>query len=147
MTAKPLGDTWDGRDLPVLANVAERIDNGEQFIRDRTIADALSLDLEQVRLALRALQRRGFVETTGTMDGTVMVKDIAGSAYLVTGLHPDGDDALSRLISVLTQAAERTSDPDERSRLRRAADGLVALSGQVGAGVMTAYLNGMLPGH
>jgi hypothetical protein len=147
MDPKPLADTWGSRDLPVLADVSERIDTGEQFVRDRTIADAVGLDLEQVRLALRALQRRGLVATTGTMDGTIMVKDIAGSAYLVTGLHPDGEDALSRLVSVLTQAAERASDPDERSRLRRAADGLVALGGQVGAGVMTAYVSGMLPGH
>ena len=61
--------------------------------------------------------------------------------------HPDGDDALSRLISVLTQAAERTGDAEEKSRLRRAADALIALGGQVGAGVMTAYLTGMLPNN
>jgi hypothetical protein len=65
---------------------------------------------------------------------------VSGSAYLLTGLHPDGDDALSRLIDGLRQAADQTADDDERGRLRRAADALGGITRDVGVGVLTAVI-------
>ena len=66
--------------------------------------------------------------------------EVSGAAYLITGLHPDGDDALSDLIAALRQAANEVGDEDERGRLRRAADGLAGIGRDVGAGVLTAVL-------
>ena len=40
----------------------------------------------------------------------------------------------------IEQAADRTSDPDEKGRLRRAASAIGDIVGQVGAGVMTAFI-------
>ena len=78
-------------------------------------------------------------------DGGVVFEDVAGSAYLITRLHPDGNDALGRLVETIRQAAEETADEEERGRLRRAADGLLSVSRTVMTGVMTAYLAGQLP--
>jgi hypothetical protein len=91
---------------------------------------------------MAAFNRRGFVSGQGDAGTTGLnrVLDVSGSAYLVTGLHPEGDDALSRLIDGLRQAAEQTSDEDERSRLRRAADALAGVAREVGVGELTAVI-------
>ncbi|TKJ33493.1 hypothetical protein [Blastococcus sp. CCUG 61487] len=78
---------------------------------------------------------------------SVSVDDVAGEAYLLTGLHPDADDATERLASLLRQAANQTDDPEEKSRLRKAASAIGDLVGEVGAGVMTAYVGSFLPGQ
>ncbi len=46
------------------------------------------------------------------------MKDLSGEAYLLTGLHPDGDDTISRLISALEQGIERTPDPEAARGVR-----------------------------
>lgn len=66
--------------------------------------------------------------------------DISGDAYLLTGLHPNGDDAVSQLVSALRQAADEVSDPDEKSRLRKLADGVGGVSREVLSGVLTAVI-------
>lgn len=146
MTEKPLEDVWVTRDLPVLTEVTRRIDAGERPVSVETIAGATGLDPQLVELAGVALERRGFVEIWASdQSWCEQFNDIAGAAYLVTGLHPDGDDVLAQLVSVLEQAAERTSDDDERGRLRRAASAVGGLVGTVGANVLGAYLAAKLP--
>lgn len=147
-TDKPLADVWADRDFPVLVEITRLVDEGASTVAIAEVAGALDWPDERVQHAAKALERRGLLETMGVMSGQVLrVRNLRGEAYLLTGLHPDGDDALGKLISALRQAAEQTNDPDEKGRLRKAASALGDIAGQVGAGVMTAYLTGMLPGH
>jgi hypothetical protein len=139
-----LDDVWARRDYPVLHEVARRIDAGEMLVHQNVVAQALHLEPEEVERAAAAHERRGLVTLTQDT-GPVRFTDVSGSAYLMTGLHPDADDALSRLIQVLEQAAERTSDLDQRTRLRRAADALLGVSRDVMTGVLTAYLSSLAP--
>lgn len=81
------------------------------------------------------------------MDGSLSIDAVSGQAYLLTGLHPDSDDATDRLVSLLRQAADQTADPEEKTRLRKAASAIGDLVGTVGAGVMTAYATSFLPGQ
>lgn len=137
---------WAIRDFPVLAEVTRRIDAGERIVAVDDVAQTTGLSIEDVALAGMALERRGYVRVGGFMGRPVArFEDVSGAAYLSTGLHPDGDDALEQLIATLRQASEQTSDEEERGRLRRAASALSDIAGQVGAGVMTAYLTGFLP--
>lgn len=148
MPDKPLDDVWVKRDFPVLVEVTRRIDAGERHVNTSDVAEALGMDRSDVELAGQALERRQLLKTMGTMQRRVLhMTDLSGEAYLLTGLHPDGNDALEQLISALRQAADHTSDPEEKGRLRKAASVLGDLVGDVGAGVMTAYLTGMLPGQ
>jgi hypothetical protein len=144
MVKGKLEDVWASRDLPVLVEVTRRKDEGEGLVEGGAVADALGMELRDVQRAMTALSRRGFVtgEGTSATTGLEFVYEVSGSAYLLTGLHPDGDDALSRLIDGLRQAADQTSDEDERGRLRRAADALGSIARDVGVGVLTAVITG-----
>jgi hypothetical protein len=88
-----------------------------------------------------ANRRRHLVDHVGTMGQAVMYfKDLSGEAYLLTGLHPKGDDAVSQLVSALRQAADEVSDPDEKSNLCKLADGVGSVSRDMLSGVLTTVI-------
>jgi hypothetical protein len=143
---KPLADKWASRDFPILVEVTRRIDDGDHFVSEVEIAESIDMPGDDVRRGIQALERRGLITTTATMTH-ISVDDVAGQAYLMTGLHPDADDEAERLASLLRQAADQTNDPEQKSRLRKAASAVGDLVGEVGAGVMTAYATSFLPGQ
>lgn len=130
-----LQDVWTERDFPVLVEIARRIDEN-QHVSNENLMDATGFDSATVSRAAQALQRRGLVSIMWFGDAEFMVKDVTGSVYTLTGLHPSGDDAVSRLVEALRQAADQVDDADERSRLRKAADGLLGVSRDVLGGVL-----------
>jgi hypothetical protein len=145
-TDKPLADMWATRDFPVLVEATRRIDAGESTVSPTEVAGTLGMEAMDVQRAGAALARRGLVQITDTdQDLVAFFFGVSGQAYLLTGLHPDGDDALDRLVSIVNQSADRAADPVERTRLQRAASAVGELAGTVGAGVMTAYLTSLLP--
>ena len=136
-----LDDVWAARDFPVLVEVTRRIDAGEHAVHTHEVAEALGVDEETVQLAGAALERRGLVETRGSAQVPVMLfRGVTEQAYFLTGLHPDGDDVVSRFVDALRQAADRTTDPDERSRLRKLADGVGGVSREVFAAVVASVV-------
>lgn len=136
---------WAIRDYPVLLAVTRRFDEGAHWVTVEEIEADTGLDREQVERAATELSRRDFFEVRGAFGRPVMrVHDLSGQAYLFTGLHPDGDDAISRLIDALRQAAEQVSDPAEKSRLRRLADNAGSVSRDVLAAVLAAVITGGL---
>jgi hypothetical protein len=141
-----LPDVWTTRDYPVLAYVTGRLDQDQQMVASEDVATATGMDLDDVGRAALALQRRGLVEIVRTYDGIHGFSKVSGTAYVMTGLHPDGDDLVERLAVALDQAGDRTGDEDKRGRLRRAAsalrDGAASVGGQVMAGVITAAITG-----
>ncbi len=140
-----LGDVWESRDYPVLCEVARQIDTGAIAPEIFSIAEAVNMDTETVAASAEALRRAGYVTLLMGAAGPWAFEDITGATYTVTGLHPDADDALSRLVELLRQAADQTGDEEEKTRLKRAADALLGASGKVMTGVMTAYVTGLLP--
>lgn len=140
MTDKPLADVWATRDFPVLVEVTRRIDAGEQYFSTDEVAEALNFTPEEVERAARALKRRGLVEDEGSGMGRTAFSDVAGEAYFMTGLHPDGDEVLDRLISALEHAAEQAKDPEERGRLRRAAEALGSVTRDVAVNIVGAVV-------
>lgn len=138
MTDK-LHDVWTTRDFPVLVEVARLIDGGATTVRVEEVADAIGLSRDEVQRAGAALKRRGLVDAFGSTQSEVLrFRNLSGEAYLLTGLHPGGDDAVSDLIALLRQAADQVDDPEEKSRLRRLADNAGGVSRDVLAGVLTA---------
>jgi DNA-binding transcriptional MocR family regulator len=146
MTEK-LPDVWTSRDYPVLVEVARRFDAGAQWVLVNDVAQALDMDPSTVTAAGKALHRRGLVDNSGSMAAEIETfDDISGEAYLLTGLHPSGDDALSSLVDALRQAADLEPDPAEKGRLRAAADGLLGISRNVAGSVITAWITHHSPG-
>lgn len=142
-----LDDVWASRDYPVLREMTRRIDGGEDMPTIEDVAESVGLHADEVTRSAKALARRGLVTVQESMSGPWGFDDVAGAAYLMTGLHPDTDDALSSLVQLLRDAAEQERDEEERSRLRRAADAIGGVSRGVMQGVLTAYLTGQIPGH
>lgn len=140
MTEK-LPDVWTARDYPVLVAAARRFDQGESTVRVADLVTDTGLTKGEVERAGLALERRGLLETMGVTEMPVLrLKNLSGEAYFLTGLHPDGDDAVSRLVDALRQAADQVSDPEEKSRLRRLADNAGSVSRDVLAGVLSAVI-------
>lgn len=136
-----LGDVWADRDFPVLVEVTRLVDRGGYVIDVDSIVRGTGIDTPDVVRAAHALARRGLVEVISAWGGDVVAfKNVSGQAYLMTGLHPDGDDAVSRLVAAIGQAAELVDDPDERSRLRRFGDAALGVSRTVLADVMAAVI-------
>lgn len=121
-TTDRLPDVWVSRDYPVLREAVRMIDQGRSMPGVNELATATGLGPEQVKLAVAALERRGLVEAFHTLGGVVSISSVAGEAYFTTGLHPEGDDMVSQLMSALRQAAERSPDASEKTRLRKLAD-------------------------
>jgi len=141
-----LDDVWATRDYPVLREVTRRIDAGEYNLLPENIAEAVGIDEATMTQATKALDRRGLVDGIRAAEaGIVRFTDVSADAYLLTGLHPNGDDALSSLISALQQAADQVGDEEERSRLRRAADGLMGVSRNIAASVVIAWISTQIP--
>lgn len=137
---EPPTDVWTTRDYPVLRDVARSVDAGERPSVEE-VAASTGLDEKRVRLAGRALARRGLVEIVGVAEEPVLAfTDVSGHAYLLTGLHPDGDDAVSKLVNALRQAADQVADPEEKSRLRKLAEQVGGVSRDVLTGVLTAVI-------
>lgn len=147
MSTHKLDDVWARRDFPVLREVTRRIDqHGRTYggVRLQELPDAVGLTLDEVGRAAEALERRKLITLQRYMSGGDVgpwrISDVSGEAYILTGLHPDGEEALEVLIDVLRQAADKTPDADEKSRLKRAASALGEIGGAVGANVLAAFL-------
>lgn len=123
----------------MLREVVRRIDADEQFVMISNVRESLSMTEDDVAAAGRALKRRGLITVSGSMAAvSETFDDVSGDAYLLTGLHPDGDAAVSRLVAALRQAANQVDDPDEKRRLRKLADEALGISRNVLGGVLTA---------
>lgn len=138
-SAKP-PSVWVSRDFPVLAASATACDLGSSP-RVGDLAEATGLEVHAVRRSVVALERTDYVRLERRYGGVVGVRDVTGKAYSATGLHPDGEDALQTLVRMLQEAADRTPDAEEKTRLRRAANALGDIAGQVSAGLMTAFVS------
>lgn len=146
MTDK-LPDVWATRDFPVLVEVARQVEAGETMIRGDHVATTTGLPLEDVVLAARALTARGLVVTEDvTAEDTVpWFVGLSGEAYIATGLHPSGDDAVSSLVAALRQAADLADDPEEKTRLRALADAALGVGRNVLGAVLTTWLTAQIP--
>lgn len=143
-TTDRLPDVWVSRDYPVLREAVRMIDQGRSMPGVNELATATGLGPEQVRLAVAALERRGLVEAFHTLGGVVSISSVAGEACFTTGLHPEGDDMVSQLMSALRQAAERSPDASEKTRLRKLADAAGDVTRDVLAGVLISLASGQI---
>jgi hypothetical protein len=142
MTTSPalLEDVWASRDFPVLREATRMIDDGSSDPTLHTLAEATGLDLGSVAKAIRALDRRRLITADHRLGSVAGIKTVSGDAYLLTGLHPNGDDITDRLIDALRQAAELVNT-EEGSRLQRAAKALGEVTKSVASCVITGGIN------
>ena len=135
--------TWETRDLPVLRAIVDLSDVGHPgAITPAIIVERTGIGPTTVARALRALAHEDpqFFEWNDydTGDITVVVNP-TGHARRAVGTWPPPDAWVDRLIAALTDAADRASDPEEKSKLRRAAEALGSVGKDVLAEVLATY--------
>ncbi len=96
MTAK-LADVWTTRDYPVLVEVVRRLDSGERHVMADDVAVSLGID----RVGLPPLGAPSSAGSSSLPAARWPLRSrrsttSSGDAYLITGLHPDGDDAVQQ---------------------------------------------------
>ncbi|WP_418058470.1 hypothetical protein [Pimelobacter simplex] len=139
--------TWESRDLPVLAAVVEICDEDEWGMAEpEQIAERTGLPSEDVEKALWKLAGEQPPFFGFSNDSTFGGRDIGtitrptGHAQRTVGAWPTPESLIERIVAELHEAAERADTPEEKSRLKKAADAV----GGVGKGVMTGVLTHVL---
>jgi hypothetical protein len=129
---EPLDDTWHSRDLPVLRTVVSLIDSTGETVDSWDVASILEIDVKDVERAMLALHRGGYVvaQTSESWGGVTAdaVKSVTGDAYRAAGAWPNADAVADRMLATLEDLAEHGSDELEKSKARKALEGLRSLT-------------------
>ena len=120
--------TWAARDLPALCAVVDLSDEGAWHIEPEQISERTGFDVETVKAGLWALTKEypTFFEytDTGTFEGRDIdgIRNPTGHVRRTVGTWPKQEDRVTEMVAALREAAERESDPEKRSVLRKAAE-------------------------
>lgn len=132
-----LDSVWESRDLPVLCAVAKAVDKGDGAHPGSLAAD-LEMSDEDVQRALAALERRGFIDGRHGDGQILSIRDVSARAYQLTGLHPNPDDRVDKLLDLLDDAIAKSGDEHERTALQAIRDNLGDVGKQTIAGILSA---------
>lgn len=142
MTDSRSRDTWTARDYPVLVAAAEHLDGSpgspiqlHQLVRQ---LDMPARDVTAALIALEPYLQREVIQALGG-ESDIIVSGLTERGRRAAGLWPS-EDQLTALVAALETAANRTDDPDERTRLERAGDALKGAPQRIVEGVLTAWL-------
>lgn len=140
---EPLPDTWTSRDLPLLRRIAESVESDGPPVDAAEVGWELGLSPRETDTAARALESGGYISGLAWEGGSVppLISGITGTARKAVGLWPSHEVGYERLLAKLDELIA-ASTPQERTRLQRARDALVAGGGQVGVALAGAVLGG-----
>ncbi len=145
MSTERLPDRWHTRDFPVLLATARILESEGRTAdsQEEEFQQAANCDEQDLVRALQALKQAGYIEAEQTAmlagNDTVWATGLTERGRRAVGLWP-GDDAADALIDALRQAEESTTDPDERSAIRRAWSSLGGVSRDVMVDVVAAVV-------
>ncbi len=120
-------DLWATYDVPVLAELVERLEvNGEPLVdRPDTLAGFMS---KQYGGALRRLEAHGYIKAEGSLASRdpETVTAVTEKGLRAVGAWPSPDQFADRLLAALEDAAAHAGSEEERSRARRVLEALRA---------------------
>lgn len=135
----PLPDTWHSRDLPVLREVVRQYDATMRAVRVEDIEKATRLSEDDVQRAGIALSAAGLVDIKGAMQKKVLLfGGVTAEARRAAGAWPSAESIADRLLIELRDIAEYGSSEVEKTKARKALDGLGGFSRDVLVGVIGA---------
>lgn len=139
-------DTWNPRDLLILAVVAEGEAEGVRDVNTEWIQDRTNLTGDQIVAGLDALIDGRYVSATeaSTMAATYyMSVKLRERGRRTVGTWPS-EDSYAALVNAVEAAAQDAPDEETRSRLVRLREGLLGVSRDVGVAVLTAWTKGQV---
>jgi hypothetical protein len=136
--------TWFERDLPVLAGAVTLLNElgGPGVVNVSSIAERIGRDPQEVYSSLLAL-RDGYVTMTLMMapdPGIHLVTGVTAEARRVVGQWPTPEGIADQLLAALKAASDRTTDLEQQSKLRAAAETLGGFGRDVMVGVVSTVI-------
>lgn len=134
----------------MLRAIVEMSDEGTWVVEPEAIAARTMLPIETVKIALWALSKEHppFFEysdlTTyaANLPDIGVIRDPTGHARRTVGTWPKPEDRVTQMIAVLLEMAERETDPEQKSLLRRTAEYWKNTPPSVVAGIITSIFTG-----
>jgi len=128
-----LQPTGASRDLPILRAALRRADSSNDLPDVQDLERDTGLKKDQVWIGLRALQSADppYIELDA---GTVMA--VSERARRELGTWPSPASLVDELAAALALAADKEIEPERKSRLRAAADGLAGMARDIAVGVI-----------
>ncbi len=103
------------------------------------LASESGLDPVVVWRTMRVLDDEGLVDAHHAMMPSGFVTGVSGQTRRALGAWPGPEALLDQLVRVFTEAAERETEPDRKSKLRAIADGLAGAGRTVALDLIAAY--------
>ncbi len=144
-------DTWISRDLPVLDAVMSLLDESPGgLLLGRAVADRTHMDRAGVESALHALSPNYVIlgrqmAAEGGLDFQV-IDGVTAEARRAVGQWPSGENLIERLVAGLSDAADRETDPEQKSRLRNTARALGGAAKYIAIDIARQLLEHQIPG-
>ncbi len=139
--------TWAERDLPVLDAIVTALEDDFR-VNAAQVAAATGIPGEDVVKAFYALQWTYTGQVTAHMGGgpaAFFLGEVTAEARRAVGQWPTGESLIEQLAAGITQAAERESDPEQKSRLQAIAGGLRGVAMDIVVGVASQVLGQHIP--
>lgn len=141
-----LRPTWATRDLPILRAALRRLDAGDPLPDLEEIRQEVDLTPDEVWGAVHALQSADppymEVELAGGWgeQASGFVRSVSERTRRELGTWPSPESLVDALAEALARAADAEPEPERKSRLRAAADGLAGMARDVAVGVLARKL-------
>ena len=142
-TLASVEETWASRDLPVLRTIVEAFDDPDRYkMSHAEIEKATGFDSDDVIRALRALWEAepAYVKGRGASQVSypLVIEGATERARVAAGQWPKPEDLADALAKALEDAAE-SAEPEDRSRLQRAAEVLRGTAKEIVIRVITTW--------
>jgi hypothetical protein len=137
-------DTWADRDLVVLDAVVSLFEESpHNDVQAKAVQERSGLDDTDFGRAMTALAGARFFDGTRVdeIDYPVRISSVSERARRTVGQWPNPDSLVERLVETLSKAADEASDPEQKSKLRQAAEFL----GGAGRQIAISWVSGTLP--
>lgn len=131
MTVDSLPDIWFSRDLPILREVARRVEAGDESLDAKEIATTLGMDRKTVEDAGMRLEEDGYladgVSAMGT--GILRFERVTAKGRREVGQWPNADVVADRLLAALQAAVDQAPEGPEKTKRRQVLE-VVAAAGR-----------------
>jgi len=135
-----MDETWLSRDLRVLDAVVELLED-QDLVQPDAVAARTGLDSREILRALHALDGT-YVRLHRDMSGG-FVDGVTPEARRAVGQWPSGESLIQQIADGLAAAAEKETDPEQKSRLRQAAALLGGAARDIAIGIAERYAERM----
>jgi hypothetical protein len=135
-----MDETWLSRDLRVLDAVVELLED-QDLVQPDAVAARTGLDSREILRALHALDGT-YVRLHRDMSGG-FVDGVTPEARRAVGQWPSGESLIRQIADGLAAAAEKETDPEQKSRLRQAAALLGGAARDIAIGIAERYAERM----